>query len=103
MKDISSKKRHTASHLLLFMISDELPNYKPCAIPVRVVKYKRITDAKLRELKEELRYAMNECGILNYQIRHYWVLFISKSEHNYIVNCFRGQTRPELLAGSSDC
>lgn len=63
VKDISSKKRHAASHLLLFMISDELRNYKPYAIPVRVVKYKSITDAKIRELKEELRHAMNECGM----------------------------------------
>ena len=63
IKDISVKKRHDASHLLLFMISDELRNFKPYAIPVRVVKYKSITDAKLRELKEELRHAMNDCGM----------------------------------------
>ena len=64
VKNISSKKkRNAASHLLLFMIIDELRNYKPYAIPVRVVNYKTFTDAKLEELKEELRHAMNECGM----------------------------------------
>ena len=45
------------------MISDELRNFKPYAVPVRVIKYKSITDAKLRELKEDLRKAMKECGM----------------------------------------
>lgn len=66
IKGVHTKKREAASHLLLFMISDELRNYKPYAVPVRVVKYKSITDAKVRELKEELRKAMKEwndyCG-----------------------------------------
>ncbi|KAL9977310.1 hypothetical protein ACROYT_G014700 [Oculina patagonica] len=43
--------------------SDELRNYKPYAPPVCVLKYKSITDAKLRELKEELRHAMNKSGM----------------------------------------
>lgn len=45
------------------MISDELSNFKPYAVPVRVIKYKSITDAMLREFKEELRKAMKECGM----------------------------------------
>ena len=63
IKGVTTKKREAASHLLLFMISDELRNFKPYVVPVRVIKYKSITDAMLREFKEELRKAMKECGM----------------------------------------
>ena len=63
IKGVTTKKREAASHLLLFMISDELRNFKPYAVPVRVIKYKSITDAMLREFKEELRKAMKECDM----------------------------------------
>ena len=63
VKSVTTKKREAASHLLLFMISDELHNFKPYAVLVRVIKYKSITDAMLREFKEELRKAMKECGM----------------------------------------
>lgn len=63
VKGVTTKKREAASHLLLFMISDELRNFKPYAVPVRVIKYKSITDAMLREFKGELRKAMKECGM----------------------------------------
>ena len=64
VKGLYLKKRQAASHLLLFMISDEQRNQKPYAIPVRVLKYATITDAKIRELKEELRVAMKELGMV---------------------------------------
>lgn len=54
-----SKKRSAASHLLIFMISDELRNRKPYAIPVRFLPYKGITDCKLRDLQLELETTMN--------------------------------------------
>lgn len=63
VKGVYMKKRDAASHLLLFMISDEFRNFKPYAIPVRVIKYKSITDGKLRELREELRSLMNAIGM----------------------------------------
>ena len=56
------------------MLSDELRNFKPYAIPVRVVKYKSITDAKARELKEELRNAMKECGMTTVGMCHIYKL-----------------------------
>lgn len=63
IKGVTTKRREAASHLLLFMISDELRNFKPYAVPVRVIKYKSITDAMLRGFKEDLRKAMKECGM----------------------------------------
>ena len=57
------KKRDAASHIIIFMISDEQRNNKPYAIAVRVLKYKSITDAKVRVLKEEMRHAMKRIGM----------------------------------------
>ena len=62
-KGLFGKKREAASHLLVFMISDELRNFKPYAIPVRVVAYRSITDDKVQELKEELKDAMKNIGM----------------------------------------
>lgn len=57
------KKREAASHLLVFMISDELRNKKPYAIPVRILTYKSITDAQMRELRDELKMSMDKIGM----------------------------------------
>ena len=62
VKGLYFKKREAA--LLLFMISDNQRNQKPYAIPVRVIKYTSITDAKIRELREELRVAMKGIGMV---------------------------------------
>ena len=35
-----TKRRNPTSHLLIFMISDELRNHKPYAVPVRFLTYK---------------------------------------------------------------
>lgn len=63
VKGLYSKKREAASHLLMFMISDEQRNSKPYAIPVRVLKYKSITDAKIRSLKEDMNQVMKQIGM----------------------------------------
>jgi len=63
IKGVTTKKRVAASHLLLLMISDELRNFKPYAVPVPFINYNSITDAVLREFKEELPKAVKECGM----------------------------------------
>lgn len=73
VKGLTTKKREAASHLFLFMISDELRNFKPYAVPVHVLKYKSITDAKMRELKEELRKAIIECGMTTVGMYHFYI------------------------------
>ena len=57
-KGLFMKKREAASHLLLFMVSDEQRNYKPYAVPVRFVKYSSIKDAELRKLQDDLKAVM---------------------------------------------
>ncbi len=63
-KDIFSKKRTAASYLLVFMISDELRNRKPYAIPVRFLSLKSITDEKLRDLELEIEDSMKFNGMV---------------------------------------
>ena len=64
LKGIYSKKRTSASHLLIFMIADEIRARKPYAVPVRFLSYKSITDAKLRELEVEVENAMKTLGMI---------------------------------------
>ena len=63
LKDLFSKKRIAATHVLVFMISDELRNRKPYAIPVRFMPYKSLTDSELRELEVQLEEAMRNAGM----------------------------------------
>ena len=63
LKDLFLKKRIAATHVLVFMISDELRNKKPYAIPVRFMPYKSLTDSKLRELEVQLEEAMRNAGM----------------------------------------
>ena len=46
------------------MVSDELRNFKPYAIPVRVLKYTSLTDKNAHDLKHELKSAMEEMGMV---------------------------------------
>ena len=64
LKQLFSKKRVAATHLMVFMIADEARNFKPYALPVRVLPYASMTDAKLRELEVELRTAMVNLGMV---------------------------------------
>ncbi len=60
MKELYTKKRVAATHILVFMIADELRNRKPYAVPVRFMPYKSLSDGKLRQLELELEAAMRE-------------------------------------------
>ena len=74
LKDLYTKKRTAASHMLVFMIADELRNRKPYAIPVRFMPYRSLTDSKLRELELQLEEAMKNMGMTvvgMYLVSHY--------------------------------
>ena len=57
-KDLYSKKRSPASHLLIFMLADELKNVKPYAVPVQFPPIKSITDDQIRQLELEIETLM---------------------------------------------
>ena len=63
LKQLYMKKRSAATHLMVFMISDEQRNTKPYAVPVRVIPFQSITDAKVRELKDEIADVMESLGM----------------------------------------
>lgn len=60
---LCTKKRTSASHLLVFMVSDELRNRKPYAVPVQFMPYCSLTDSKLRDLEYQLECAMRKVGM----------------------------------------
>lgn len=64
IKGVTTKWRKAASHLLVFMVSDEQLSSKPYAIPIRALPYKSITDDMVRRLRDEIRDAMHELGML---------------------------------------
>ena len=57
------KQRTAATHLMIFMISEEARNVKPYAIPVRFMPVRTLSDKVVRQLKEELRVTMVELGM----------------------------------------
>ena len=60
LRGLCTKKRTPATHLLVFMVSDELRNRKPYAVPIRFMPYGSITDHKMRELESEVECAMEK-------------------------------------------
>ncbi|XP_065914473.1 uncharacterized protein [Dysidea avara] len=54
IKGITRHQRIPASHVLVFMISNEERRNKPYAIPVQCIPYKSLTDLKVRELANKV-------------------------------------------------
>jgi hypothetical protein len=78
-KGSTTKTRVAASHILIFMVSDELRNFKPYAIPVRVLKYTSLTDKNARDLKDELKSTMEDMGMVTvgmFKLYNYFIMFL---------------------------
>ncbi|XP_072046198.1 uncharacterized protein [Amphiura filiformis] len=88
MKGIFTKRRTMATHLLIFMISDELRNRKPYAVPVRVMPVASVKDLTIRALQVELKTVMEE---LNMKV----VGFVTDGEWNSLRTM--GTTRPTSI------
>ena len=84
VKGLTFKKREAASYLLIFMISDEQRNSKPYAIPVRVIKYKSITDSRLRVLTDELKTDMKRVGMKT--VGMFFLQKIALSRYKYLLH-----------------
>ena len=50
IKGVTRHQRTSATHILIFMISNEERRKKPYAIPVQCIPYKSLSDFKVREL-----------------------------------------------------
>jgi hypothetical protein len=64
LKQLYFRKREPASHLMVFMIADEHREFKPYAIPVRVLPVTTVTDNDMRHLRDQLVDAMEELGMI---------------------------------------
>ena len=63
------------------MVSDELRNFKPYAIPFRVLKYTSLTDKNARDLKDELKSTMEDMGMVTvgmFKLYNYFIIFNSR-------------------------
>ncbi|XP_065887166.1 uncharacterized protein [Dysidea avara] len=54
IKGITRHQRTAATHILVFMISQEMRRTKPYAIPVQCIPYKGLSDLKVRELSNRI-------------------------------------------------
>jgi len=55
---ITRHQRVPATHILVFMISNEDRNKKPYALPIQCIPYKGLSDAKVRELANKVIHEM---------------------------------------------
>ena len=61
------------------MVADERRDMKPYAIPVRALPFKSITDAKVRQLRDELKLEMENLGMVVvglFSLPHYIYIYI---------------------------
>ena len=54
VKGVVRHQRTAATHVLVFMISNEERNKKPYALPIQCLPYKGLSDSKVRELANHI-------------------------------------------------
>lgn len=54
IKGVTRQQRTAATHILVFMISEETRRRKPYALPVQCLPYKGLADSKVRSLANEI-------------------------------------------------
>ena len=63
LKNLFKKKRTSASHVLVFMLSDEKRARKPYALPVRYIPYRTLRDQYIRDFSRDIKLKMKEKGL----------------------------------------
>ncbi|XP_072044001.1 uncharacterized protein [Amphiura filiformis] len=63
LRFLFAKKRHVATHVLVVMLSDELRNKKPYALPVQYLPYHSLKDEDVRDITDELKKEMKKCNL----------------------------------------
>ena len=63
VRDLTRQKRTPATHIFVLMISSELRDIKPYALPVQCVPYHSITQQQLRQLVSRLVNEMTSRGM----------------------------------------
>ena len=64
LRNLLVKKRQPgATHVLLFLVSDERRNKKPYALPVQYIPYKSIKDQHGRDMTDAIKSKMMELDL----------------------------------------
>lgn len=64
LRNLLVKKRQPgATHVLLFLVSDERQNKKPYALPVQYIPYKSIKDQHGRDMTDAIKSKMMELDL----------------------------------------
>ena len=63
VRDLTRQKRTPATHIFVLMISSELRDVKPYALPVQCVPYRSLTQQQLRQLVSKLVKEMTSRGM----------------------------------------
>ena len=63
IKGVVRYQRTAATHVLVFMISNEERDKKPYALPIQCLPYKGLSDAKVRELANKIIQEMVRRGM----------------------------------------
>lgn len=103
VRDLTRQKRTPATHIFVLMISSELRDIKPYALPVQCVPYHSITQQQLRQLVSRLVNEMTSRGmniagqythihLINCKVNMPSIGFCSNGEYNAMRN--QGYTRP---------
>ncbi|XP_070565483.1 uncharacterized protein [Ptychodera flava] len=61
-KGVMRKRRVPASHVFVWMVSDEFRQFKPYALPVKWFAYKSLTDVRLRDECDKVVQALHDKG-----------------------------------------
>ena len=102
IKGITRHQRTAATHILVFMISQEMRRTKPYAIPVQCIPYKGLSDLKVRELSNRIIEEMTkrkmkvagelQCGYFFMPLILNLLGFTTDGEWNSLRS--KGNTRP---------
>ena len=63
LRNLFKKKRQCATHILVFMLSDEKWDKKPYATPVQYIPYHSLQDQELRDLVKKIKVELNNANI----------------------------------------
>lgn len=66
LRNLFVKRRQpAATHVFIFLLSDECRNNKPYCLPIQYVPYHSLKDQTLRELTNKIRNEMAKLGMLS--------------------------------------
>ena len=78
LRNLFIKKRQpAATHVLLFLLSDEKRNKKPFAIPVQYVPYHSLRDQYVRDLTDSIKREMMRMELIQIWIESKWINFMT--------------------------